>query len=124
MRKAEAAFGRKENNRAVIFDTLEKCRRHFGPPKRSHACVLPGWQKRSSVADPAAMPVHVRVHDGDCVALAKELSRQPGAKVWMLNMANATKPGGGARSGSNAQEEHLCRCSNLLPQLKTLVPTH
>lgn len=117
-RKAEAAFERKENNKAVMFDTLEKCSRLFGRPRRSDACVLQGAQERYTDVDPAATPVRSCVHDGDCVALARELSKQPGAKVWMLNMASATKPGGGARSGSNAQEEHLCRCSNLLPQLE------
>ena len=41
-RKAETAFGRKGYNRAVISDTLEKCSRLFGHPRRSHACVLQG----------------------------------------------------------------------------------
>ena len=41
-----------------------------------------------------------------------------GAKVWLLNMACATNPGGGVMSGCNAQEERLCRYSNLLPQLE------
>ena len=117
-RKAETAFGRKGNNRAVISDTVEKCSRLFGHPRRSHACVLQGAQERYTDVDPAATPVRPRVRNGDCGALARELSKQPGAKVWLLNMASATTPGGGARSGSNAQEEHLCRCSNLMPQLE------
>ena len=63
------------------------------------------------------------VHNGDCVALAKELQQEHGAKVWLLNMACARKPGGGARKGCNTQEEHLCRCSTLLPQLESACTT-
>ena len=158
-RKAAAAFGRKETNKAVIVDTLEKCSRLFRKPKSSqpyvlqtnnytgsssHSSDVESWPANEpwiggsnlcysqgriprsqsqgrdsgnlsvrSVAHPGVTPVLARVHDGDCVALAQELSQQPGAKVWLLNMANARKPGGGARSGSNAQEEHLCR--SMLP---------
>jgi len=80
-------------------------------------CASSSARERYTDVDPAATPVRPRVRNVDCVELAKELSNQLGAKVWLLNMASATTPGGGARSGSNAQEEHLCRCSNLLPQL-------
>ena len=124
-RKADAAFARKENNRAVITDTMKQCR-VSGPARRSHFCVLPGGQPRETVVegDQAAARIHPHVHEGDCVALAQELSKQPGAKVWMLNMACAGKPGGGALSGSNAQEEHVCRCSDLLPQLYRAAAEH
>ncbi len=39
-------------------------------------------------------------------------------KVLVLNFANPVHPGGGARSGSRAQEEDLCRRSSLLPALE------
>ena len=123
-RKAEAAFERKENNRAVLVDTLDKCSRLFGPPHRTHACVLLASQDRfSEPRPPGGEPVTPCVHNGDCVALAKELLQEHGAKVWLLNMAGARKPGGGARKGCNAQEEHLCRCSTLLPQLESACTT-
>lgn len=54
----------------------------------------------------------ISVVDGDCVSVAKE-HVQNGSKVCMLNMASKWKPGGGVSKGKMAQEEHLCRTSNL-----------
>lgn len=38
--------------------------------------------------------------------------------MCVLNFASATNPGGGVVKGSSAQEEAICRCSTLYPNLK------
>lgn len=40
--------------------------------------------------------------------------------VTVLNFASGVSPGGGVRYGASAQEEDLCLCSNLLPELEGL----
>lgn len=45
--------------------------------------------------------------------------KYPNKRVCILNFASATNPGGGVTRGSSAQEEGLCRCTNLYNCLNT-----
>ena len=123
--KQRAAKKRKDMNASVFHDTLKKCKTINMASGVSYACMFPVQARVHEasgrcVAIPPSVttrPVQVRVHDGDCVAVAKVLCQKSDAKVWLLNMACPNRAGGGVYSGCNAQEEHLCRCSNLYPQL-------
>lgn len=53
----------------------------------------------------------ISVVNKDCVEVAKEFSKK--GKTCMINMANASHKGGGVERGAMAQEEELCRRSNL-----------
>lgn len=47
--------------------------------------------------------------------------RNSNRRVAMLNFANPTTPGGGVEGGSTAQEENLCRCTNLYESLTSKI---
>ena len=49
-------------------------------------------------------------------------AREMGPKYAVLNMASFQRPGGGVDTGSRAQEEELCRRSNLLQSLYQYSP--
>ena len=53
----------------------------------------------------------ISVVNKDCVEVANELALK--GKTCVLNMANAINKGGGVERGAMAQEEELCRRSNL-----------
>lgn len=121
-RKAKAAFERKRGNRAVVQDTVAQCSSDPAIMQvrcAHHICFLPGWRPREAYPDvPGTGSIDVEILNKDCVSVAEHYCRIKGAKVWLLNMAAARKPGGGVMKGCNAQEEHLCRCSNLLSHLR------
>lgn len=62
----------------------------------------------------------VFVKNIDCLLAAKELL-QEGYHPAVLNMANRHTPGGGVLYGAGAQEENLCRRSNLYPALEQFI---
>ena len=61
--------------------------------------------------------VKVEVTNERTFEAAKRLLSEGAGKVAVLNFANSVRPGGGVVGGSGAQEESLCRCSNLYPTL-------
>lgn len=57
----------------------------------------------------------------DCLVAAKNLAKN-GGSVAVLNMANQFQPGGGYGYGAGAQEEDLCRRTDLLKSLPGKYP--
>ena len=62
------------------------------------------------------IPAKVQVEDKDCVQAAMDLI-DAGYNPAMLNLADLYTPGGLVEYGSGAQEENLCRRSNLILSL-------
>ena len=89
---------------------------------------LPSVEEVMSAATMYREPVHVlidpiapvqtevRVENDDCVLVAKRLIDE-GYNPAMLNLADLYTPGGLVEYGSGAQEENLCRRSNLILSL-------
>jgi len=69
------------------------------------------------MADPTEpVTTEIRVENKDCVLAAKQLIDK-GYNPAMLNLADLYVPGGLVEYGSGAQEENLCRRSNLVLSL-------
>ena len=63
---------------------------------------------------------NITCEDADSFTMAYDIyDRCNDAKVMVLNFANPYNPGGGVWRGANAQEEDLCRRSNLLFSLES-----
>jgi len=63
----------------------------------------------------------IRVENGDCIDIATKLKQFIGSDrhVAVLDMAARRSPGGGYLTGAGAQEENLCRRSNLWAHIDT-----
>lgn len=61
---------------------------------------------------------NIYVKNLDCIQETLYLSKS--GKTLLLNMASYKRPGGGVRRGAMAQEEEICRRSNLLKSLDTM----
>ncbi len=69
------------------------------------------------MSDPIApVTTEIRVENKDCVLATKQLIDE-GYNPAMLNLADLYTPGGLVEYGSGAQEENLCRRSNLILSL-------
>ncbi|MBP5720817.1 MAG: TIGR02452 family protein [Bacteroidales bacterium] len=119
----------KHAQRIQIFnDTLELVRQGWYAAPGGQEVKLPPVEEVMEAAvmykepfhvllDPIApIETEVRVENKDCVLAAKDLI-DAGYNPAMLNLADLYTPGGLVEYGSGAQEENLCRRSDLILSL-------
>ena len=119
----------KHSLRIDIFNaTLEVIRQGWYRTASGERVELPAAEEVMEAAEMYREPFHVmvdptepvttevRVENKDCVLAAKELI-DAGYNPAMLNLADLYTPGGLVEYGSGAQEENLCRRSNLIVSL-------
>lgn len=114
-------MGREENVK-IFEDSMRLCKEHARLIKATVGSIvtqkiilekdmLPGIEKE--IYKEATELVISRKRSFEAASAYK------GQKVCVLNFASAGNPGGGVVKGASAQEECLCRCSNLYPCLNT-----
>lgn len=94
----------KQDRIDVFVDTKERATEFKTPPSKKHGAKSIA-KKRGKKAG------NVIVEGTDTVTSAVNWSKL--GKTCVLNMASASKPGGGVAKGAQAQEESIFRCSNL-----------
>ena len=112
----------------VFNSTLDILRKGWYTSHSGKMVDLPPVEKVMSMAKMYREPIHahvdynvpieteIRVENKDCVVAAKQLIDE-GYNPAMLNLADLITPGGLVEYGSGAQEENLCRRSNLILSL-------
>ena len=114
-------MGREENVK-VFEDSMRLCREHARLIKANVGSIVA--QKLILETD-TLQEIKKEIYEETVqVVVSKKRSFEAasaykGQKVCVLNFASAGNPGGGVEKGATAQEECLCRCSNLYPCLKT-----
>ena len=109
---------RKARLRDVFVDTLDQLNKNKRLIKETELAMKEAvfYDANERVQfQPEKHDTKITVTNERSFEAAERLLREGGGRVAVLNFANSFTPGGGVYGGSGAQEESLCRCSNLYP---------
>lgn len=101
----------------VYKDTMDRGKVNFEGKSRKFTGCDPSYTPQSRFS------TRVIVENIDCLEAVELISDDISNNVCVLNMASDFIPGGGVRKGSRAQEEEICRRTDLLLTLNTFKPT-
>lgn len=118
-----STMNQETQKRILAFDdTIVACTSNKPTTKKyEYKIEDKGITQRYNINDEFIVPIHfeptcpIYVLNQDCIIAAQKVSIY--GKTCLLNMASAKNVGGGVRGGEKAQEEDLCRRSNLYPSL-------
>lgn len=91
---------------AKVTEDSRKRTVYYGPDEMPEITMTPNRAGHITVTRHKTFEAAIGVH-----------AKRPNDRIAVLNFASAVNPGGGVVNGSRAQEESLCRCSNLYPML-------
>lgn len=119
----------REERVKIYADTVESVKRGFYVKNNGKIVIIPTlpqpsskfYNKEINIESANAYDEKVEVENNDCFYVAKRL-KDEGLSPAVLNMANRHMPGGGVLRGSGAQEENICRRSNLFQSLYSYHP--